>query len=404
MKNRKQGKRALWLLAAIAVMAGIIWTLWPRPLAVDTRRAQRGPLAATVSGDGRTRVKQLFVVASPVDGELERIALQAGDPVDPTTPIARIWPVASRPLDPRSRADALAAAEIARAAVSGAEATEKEAGVALTHADSERARDERLAAAGAIPSAEFEHQGHQTEIRRRALEAARALTREARAQLARANAIVATDRPRGPLPAAVVTAPMAGRILRVMRESAGPIAAGTPLVQVGDVGQLELVADLLSSDAAQVRAGAAARVTGWGGPPFDARVRKIEPAAFTKVSALGLEEQRVQVVLDLARPPPPELGHDYRVDVAIVVWEGVDVVRVPATALYRDGNEWAVFALEGGRARVRRVAIGPSDGEWTAIERGLASGDEVVAQPLDAIRDGTRVISIANRSTTTERN
>ena len=185
--------------------------------------------------------------------------------------------------------------------------------------------------------------------------------------------------------------PVTGRVLRVIRESGGPIAVGTPLVEVGDVSQLEVVADLLSSDAARVRIGAAARVTGWGGKTLAGRVRKIEPAAFTKVSALGLEEQRVHVVLDLAEPAPPELGHDYRVDVAIVVWEGKDVVRVPATALFRDADRWAVFVVEDGRAWSKLVEIGASDGTSTVVTNGLAEHTTVIAQPADAIKDGTRV-------------
>ena len=395
MNKRSHSGRWLWLAAAIAVVAAIAWALWPKPVEVETTRASRGPLAATVSGDGRTRVKQLYVVASPVDGELERIALQAGDPVELTTGVARIWPAASRPLDPRSRADATAAVDVARAAVTRAEALEHEATVAFEHADSQRVRTEKLAGAGVSGAAEAEHQGHETEIRRRAVEAARAATREARAQLARANAIVSSDEPRGSAPAATVNAPIPGRVLRVIRESAGPVAIGTPLVEVGDVSRLEIVADLLSSDAAKVRSGARAWVTGWGGKPLVAHVRKIEPAAFTKVSALGLEEQRVHVVLDLAEPPPPQLGHDYRIDVAIVVWESRDVVRVPATALLRDRDRWAVFVVEDGRARLAPVEIGASDGTWTAVTSGLAENAKVIVQPADTIRDGTRVTPLS---------
>ena len=391
MNKRKHVKRWLWLLAGFAAIAGIVWALWPRPVEVETTRAERGPLAATVRGEGRTQVTQLYVIASPVDGELERVALQTGDPIEPTTPIARIWPVASRPLDPRSRADAAAAADIARSAVTRAEAMEQEATVALAHAESERVRTEKLLAARAIAAAEAEHQGHETEIRRRALDAARAATREARGQLSRAVAMLSSDKPRGPAPAVTVSAPVAGRVLRVLRESAGPVAIGTPLVEVGDVSHLEVVADLLSSDAAKVRSGATARVTGWGGAPLAARVRKIEPAAFTKVSALGLEEKRVHVVLDPTDPVPPELGHDYRVDVAIVIWEGKDVIRVPATALFRDGERWAVFAVEEGRARLTPVEIGASDGTWTAVTRGLAEQATVIAQPADTIKAGARV-------------
>ena len=396
MKKPRHLTRWLWLLVALAALAGITWALWPKPVEVETVRADRGPLAATVSSvDGRTRVKQLYVVSSPVDGELERIALKAGDPVDMSTPVARIWPVASRPLDPRARADAMAAADIARAELARAQATEREAEVAVEHAESDRVRDEKLLASGAIPAAEAEHQGHQTEMRRRSLEAARAATAEARAQLSRAQSMLAADKPRGVTPASVVSSPIAGRVLHVVRESAGPVAIGTPLVEVGDVTQLEIYADLLSSDAAQVHGGATARVTGWGGKPITARVRKVEPAAFTKVSALGLEEQRVHVVLDLVEPPPAELGHDYRVDVAITTWEGKDVMRVPSTALFRSGERWAVFVLRDGRARLVAVEIGASDGTWTAVTSGLDAGAVVIAQPSDTIQDGTRVAPLA---------
>ncbi|BDG02409.1 hypothetical protein AMOR_14050 [Anaeromyxobacter oryzae] len=227
--------------------------------------------------------------------------------------------------------------------------------------------------------------------RRRALEAARAASGEAGAQLARALATLTTSERRGSAPAAIVISPVPGRILRVVRESAGPVAAGTPLVEVGDVSRLEVVADLLSSDAARVRVGATGRVTGWGGKPLAVRVRTIEPAAFTKVSALGLEEQRVHVVLDLAEQPPPELGHDYRVDVTVVVREDKDVLRVPATALFRDRDRWALFKLEGGRARLVPVEIGASDGEWTAVTNGLVEDATVITQPADSIVDGARV-------------
>lgn len=384
--------RWLWLAAAIAAVTGLVWGLWPRPVEVDVARVERGPLAATVrSIDGRTQVKQLYVVATPVAGTLDRITLRAGEAVAAGAPVARIWPGASTPLDPRSRAEALAVASSAQAAVAQAEATEQEASAALLHARSVLAEDQPLAASGAIPAAEAKHQVHETEIRQRAVDAAHAATREARAQLGRAQALLGPGKPGSAGPVTTVNSPVTGRILHVVRDSGGPVAAGAPLVEIGDVGELEVVADLLSSDAAQVRAGAPARVTGWGGPPLAARVRAIEPAAFTKVSALGLEEQRVHVVLDLDAPPPPALGHDYRVDVAIVVWQGRDVVRVPATALFRDGDRWAVFAVSGGRAHVTPVEIGASDGTWTAVTGGLAAGATVIAQPGDTIADGTRV-------------
>jgi HlyD family secretion protein len=227
-------------------------------------------------------------------------------------------------------------------------------------------------------------------MRRTALEAATAAAGQTRAELARALAVLGTsDDPGQPTS---VRSPVNGSVLRVVRESAGPVAAGTPLLEIGDVSRLEVEADLLSSDAAEVRPGASGSVTGWGGSTvLRARVRRIDPAAFTKVSALGLEEQRVHVVLDLAEPPPPGLGHDYRVDASVVVWEGQNVLRVPSTALFRTGDRWAVFRVEDSRARQAIVDLGATDGTSTVVVAGLRDGDEVITQPSDAIEDGTRV-------------
>lgn len=380
-----------WGVVAVLVLAGAAWALRPAPLELDLVLVSRGAVAEEVRGDGRTRVRQLYVVSTPVDGELERIGLRAGDPVEAGQPVARVWPAASRPLDPRARADARAAVEAARAAMAGAEAREEEARVALDHARSKLDQSRLLAAGGAIPAREGEHQEHEVVARGRALEAARAAARQARGQLARAFSAFGGGELRGRAPAATVVAPASGRALRILRESAGLVAAGTPLLEIGDVGQLEVVAELLSSDAAQVSAGAAARLTGWGGPELAARVRTVEPVAFTKISALGLEEQRVRVLLDLVDPPPPQLGHDYRVEAAMMVNEAKDVLRVPATALFRSGERWAVYVVERGRARAVTVEVGPSDGAWTAVRAGLGQDAMVIAQPSDTVQEGTAV-------------
>jgi HlyD family secretion protein len=397
MRRRHLLRRLVWSALVAAATFAVVWSLLPRPITVETVAVSRGALTATVAGEGRTRVKDLFVVSAPVDGQLERIALQAGDLVTAGQAIARIRPIDPRPLDARSRAEARAAVDVARAAVERAEATEQEARVAVDHVDSELARSQKLARTGAIPQAELEHAGHQSGIRRHAHVAASAAVRVARAELVRASAAITPATTPGDAPVSV-TAPSSGRILRVLRESAGPVAVGTPLVEIGDVSSLEIRADLLSSDATPVRAGAAASVTSWGGPrPLAARVRRIEPAAFTKISALGLEEQRVHVVLDFDDPLPPGLGHDYRIDLAIVAWSGSDVLRVPARALFRVGDRWAAFAIRDGRAHQVLVELGETDGTLTAITRGLAAGDVVIAQPTDAIADGIRVRGDAQR-------
>lgn len=390
MKRAGYVKKAIWATALCTVGAATVWTLRPQPIHVTTATVTRGPVTATVSGEGRTRVRDLFVVAAPVEGQLERVIAKPGDAISTSDVVASIRPAASRPLDPRTRAEAGAAAASAKAAVARAEAAEQEARVALEHVDTLLKTTRKLAESGSLPSEDLTHRGHEAEMRRRALEAATAAAVQARADVARAQAVLgaASDTSQPTL----VRPPAAGSILRVLRESAGPVAAGTPLVEVGDVTRLEVNADLLSSDAAGVRAGAAAKVTGWGGPqPLDARVRRIDPAAFTKVSALGLEEQRVHIVLDLAGAPPPGLGHDYRVDVATVVWEGKDVLRVSSTALFRSGDRWAVYRVADRRARRALVDVGASDGTATVVTSGLHEGDEVITQPSDAIEDGTRI-------------
>lgn len=391
MKKRRLVRHLIWVAIAATLTAVVVLMLRPRGIVVETATVGRGDVTAKVSAEARTRVRDLFVITAPVDGQLERLTVQPGDPVTAGTIVCRIQPVAPRPLDARTRAQASAALSAARAAVARAEAMARQAAVAVEHADSELARSRKLAASGVMASADAEHAGHESERRHRELESAQATILEAKAELARAAALLVPNRGPGD-PAVGVTAPVAGRILRVLRESAGPIAAGVPIVELGDPMRLEIAAELLSSDAASVRVGATAIITGWGGSrSLPARVRRAEPAAFTKISALGLEEQRVRVIIDLIEPPPVGLGHDFRVDVAITTWSGSDVLRVPSTALFRSGVQWAVFVVRDDVARVVEVELGPTDGEWTVVERGLGGGEQVIAHPSDLIREGVRV-------------
>lgn len=385
-------RRIAWGLSAVGA-AVLLWTVFrPQPTVVRTAVAVRGPLAATVTEDGKTRVKQLYIVASPVDGQLERLALQAGDPVRAGAIIARIWPVVPRPLDTRSRAEAAAAVTAARSGVTQAEATAREATAALTHAESQFETFSKLVKNGAMAPQEAEHAGHDVEAKRQALAAASAAVTVAQGELARAEALLATNAAADARPAAIVPSPIDGAILRVVRESAGPVTAGTPLVEVGDISTLEVVADFLTTDALAMPPGADAQLTDWGGDgAVPARVRRVDPAAFTKVSALGLEEQRVHVILDLVGPPPRGLGDDFRVSTSVVTWKGADVLTVPSTALFRSGDSWAVFTVRSGRAHLRVVRTGHFDSTRTVIEQGLDVGAVVIVQPSDAVRDGSRV-------------
>jgi HlyD family secretion protein len=385
-------KQSLSLAAGFGVIALVVLALRPSAHPVATAQVTRGPLASTISAEGRSRIRDVYVVTSPVDGTLERIGFNAGDSIASGAIVARLRPIASRPLDERSRAGAVAAVASARAALDQAEARQAEAVAAALHADSVVATSRRLLKSNAVPAKTVEHEGHEAEIQHRAADAARATTELARSELARVRTqlLSASDASLGPT--VLVRAPAAGRILRVLRESAGPISTGTPLIELGNVTTLEVTVDLLTADAASVHPGAAATIRDWGeARPIAARVRRVDPAAFTKVSALGLEEQRVRVVLDLAELTPPALGHDFRVTVAIVVWTGQGVLAIPSTALFRSGDRWAVFTVEKGRARVRQVTPGPSDETRTVITAGVREGEQVIAQPSDAINDGTRV-------------
>ncbi|HET7542367.1 MAG TPA: HlyD family efflux transporter periplasmic adaptor subunit [Polyangiaceae bacterium] len=384
-------RRSIWAAIGLAVIALLVRALRPEPLLVEVAAVTRGTVRSIVSSEGRTRVKALYTVTAPVDGELDRIVFDPGAELNAESVVARIRPIAPRPLDARSRAEAAAAVVAAREGLARAEAAEREAEVGVEHVQSQFARTQKLAESGSTPQADVEHGGHQVLMAQRGLEAAQALVRQARADLARATAVIAPLSENGAVAVVEVKSPVKGQVLRVLRESGGPVATGTPLVEMGDVRDAEIVADLLSSDAALVRPGALATVSGWGGAPLSAMVRRVDPAGFTKVSALGLEEQRVRTVLDLKEPPPQGLGHDYRVDVAIAVWEGKDVLRLPSTALFRSADKWATFAIRDGRARLIQVETGPSDETSTVITRGLAAGEKVILQPSDAIQDGTRV-------------
>lgn len=388
----KAVRRGFGAVTLLLVAGAVMWALRPAPAAVETTVATRGPLTASVIAEGRTQVKDLYLVAAPVDGDLERIAVEPGEVIGPGTSLARIWPVTPRPLDARSRAEGDAVVAAARASVTVAEAAEKEAAGALVHAESQLATTRSLVSGSAAARNDLEHATHEADIRREALAAARAAVGAARADLRRAEAVVATSVQRPGRSATVVLSPVSGRVLRVLRESAGPLGAGTPLVEIGDTTLVEVAADLLTADAMKVRPGAAATVRDWGGTaPIAATVRRVDPAAFTKVSALGLEEQRVPVVLDLIGTPPAGLGHDFRVTVSIAVWEGKDVLTVPSTALFRSADHWEVFAIRDGRARTVPVTPGLSDEMRTVIEQGLSEGDVIVIQPSDLLSDGVRV-------------
>ena len=383
-------RRLAWAAAALALLALVLWTMRPVPLEVETARVARGPLRVTVDEDGVTRVHDRYVIAAPVAGRLLRVALEEGDAVAPGEVVARI---AAAPLDARTL-------EEARARVAAAEATEREAGAALAQLrvglaqarrDARRVRTRERA--GAVSEHDAELAETEAEVRSRAVAAAEARVRAAAAD-ARAARAALSDADAGRVAGATVTpvrSPVRGRVLRVAQESESPVVPGTALVELGDAAALEVLVDVLSTDAVAIRPGMPMVIEEWGGSgPLRGRVRTVSPAAFTKVSALGVEEQRVNVVGDLLEPPAG-LGTGYRVEARIVTWEAADVLKVPVSSLFRSGDGWGVFVVEAGRARLRTVTVGHRGEAEAEVLGGLRAGEAVVLYPSDKVGDGVRV-------------
>jgi HlyD family secretion protein len=387
-------------LAGLAVAgAAIWWALKPQAVPVDMAEVARGPLEVTVSDDGKTRIIDVYTVSAPVAGTVQRTPGSAGDRVVAgETTVAMIRPAAPAFLDARTRREAQAALAAAEAAVRLAEAQAVEAQAELDLAMSEQRRVGELARRNVVSERIFDeaNAGVRRAEARRGIAAATLEMRQREMESAQARLIGPEDgsaAPNGDC-CVVVTAPVDGEVLTIHHESEAVVAAGTPLVEIGDPARLEVVAELLSADAVRVSQGADARIEGWGGTPLQARVRRIEPSGFTKVSTLGIEEQRVRVILDLPGPAEerPGLGHGYRVNVAIVVERHDDVLMAPLGALFRQGTEWAVFTVgEDGRAALRRIRIGARDARHALVEDGLAEGERVILHPSDRVADGVAV-------------
>jgi HlyD family secretion protein len=392
----KARRRSLVLaLAAAGGLAGLVWLLRPAPVRVELGGVDRGPLEITVDEEGRTRVRNRYVIAAPVAGGLERITLDEGDAVAAGDVVAR---VSSAPLDPRTTAQAEARldAAISLRGEARARVGQAKAGLAQAQRDLQRART--LAAAGTVSDQELEQAELAHESRVEELHGAREAEDAAAHEVQAAQAVLlaaggsAPEARAGARNAFVeVRAPAAGHVLRVFEESQRVVAVGTPLLEVGDPSDLEIVVDVLSADAVKIRPGAEMRLVAWGGEgALRARVRRVEPSGFTKLSALGVEEQRVNVIGDFV-DAPGALGDGYRLEARIVVWRSDDVLRVPASALFRRGEDWHVFGVEDGRARLRAVEVGQRGVEAAEVVSGIEPGAGVVLHPTDRVADGVRV-------------
>lgn len=391
--------RLRWIvgLSLVGFVAAIAWWLRPEPLALDLAVAVRGPLRQSLHAEGKTRVRDRYVVAAPVTGRLDRTHVRVGDSVVAGAVLASLAPT---PLDLRSRRQAEAQVAALEDACRSATAQVRAAAAALEQARRERLRADSLAAGGHIAAAGREAAQLQETTRARELEGAEARAETAEHDLERARAaLAAAGVEQGGGPRTVLRAPVAGRVLLLLEESDRVILAGTPVLELGDVSRLEIVSDLLTTEAVLVRPGDTVLVEGWGGDSaLLARVRRVEPSGFTKVSALGVEEQRVNMVADLDRVPP-ELGDRFRVEVRIVLWGAADVLTIPESALVRDGEGWVVYQVVDGRLQRQPVTVGHVGGFAVEIRSGLEPGDVVVRHPGAGVVEGVRVRAAGGAAT-----
>lgn len=439
-RRTRRWRRWLYVLGGVGVAGLVVYAFRPQPIAVDLATVERGELQVTVSAEGQTRVRDRYVVAAPVDGKLQRIDLAEGDAVAAGDIVAQLDPL---PLTSqveaaqarrraaqaqlagvdtqRPKPEALRQAETriraAQAQMAQAQAQVSEAEAALNQAERDRDRAATLYAQGAIPRQDLEVQELQVTQRQQALATARQQVAVAQADIraAQANLDVLTAEQQDPdyledvyradiaaidaelasladdARRTTITAPAAGQVLTILEPSARFVAAGTPLLSVGNPDGLELVIDILSTDAVRVSPGDPIEIDRWGGDEtLEATVRQVEPSAFTEVSALGVDEQRVNVIADFVNPTVP-LGDGFRVDAHIVVWQSDDVLTVPISALFRCDTDWCTFVDEDGRAQRRQVAVGPRSDFAAVVETGLVEGEQVVLYPGDQIEAGVRI-------------
>jgi HlyD family secretion protein len=385
-------KRAIrW--GVVLILAGLgIWAVvlsWRAdPVVVETALAARGPMSVEIESDGRTRVRNRFVVSAPVSGVLSRIRLQPGDLVERQGAIATLRPA---PAEPRSLLQDLARLESTKAAKRAAEARVEQTYVELNFARSELQRIELLVREGIAAQRQLDEARATVARNDKALRAAMSEAEAAASDVATVEAALAATPEETSAAAVVVRAPVAGRVLRLLEQSERVVAAGTPLVELANINSIEIVTDVLSSDAVNIEPGARMIIDQWGGEgTLEGQVRTIEPAAFTKLSALGVEEQRVNVIGDL-RLPNPALGDGYRVEVRIVLWESRNILKVPVTALFRSAEDWTVFVVENGRAVLRRLTIGHRNTAEAEVLTGVAEGERVVIHPSDQLSEGVAV-------------
>ncbi|MDH3318290.1 MAG: efflux RND transporter periplasmic adaptor subunit [Betaproteobacteria bacterium] len=391
MKTRNQ---ILLSVAVLAVAALVAWALRPQPIAVETAAVARGPFEQTIVDDGKTRVRERYVIAAPLAGRVARIRLEPGDPVRLDQVVALLAPTAPAFLDARTARELQERIGAAQAQVARARAETLKVLAQRDQARADLERQATLAAGGFVSPTAREQAALALRTAERSVDAARFAEDAAGHDLAQARAALTRYKSGDPTAKWEVTSPVNGSVLKVVQKSESPVALGAPLLEVADARSLEAVVDVLSQDAVAIRPGMAARVElGQGVAPLPALVRLVEPAAFTKVSALGVEEQRVNVILDFAGPLDQvwTIGDAFRVEAHIVTYRIEDAVKVPVGALFPEGDGWAVFVVQDDTAAKRAVKVPRRNGVEAMVEDGLKPGERVIVYPSDALRDGSTI-------------
>ena len=390
--------RGLFAILAAVLVVGLLAVLFaPDPIAVEIAVAKRGPMVVTVSSEGKTRVKEQYDVNAPIAGRLLRVGLKAGDNVVAgKTVIGTIEPPQPQFHDSRSNAELEAKVRASEAGRALAMADLERAKADFKFAQREQERNQELSKIGAVPDRILQQSDRDAKMREAAVTVAESAVNQriSELELAKASLGAPTDI-EGPLtaPSLEVRAPVSGRVLNVLKESESIVAPGMPIIQLGDVTKLEVMLEMLSEDAVKVREGASATLEGWGGKELTARVRRVEPSGFTKISALGIEEQRVRVLLDFIGPPETwqVLGNGYRVNAKIVIWNGDNIVKVPMGSLFRDGNRWACYVVSENSAHLTHLEIGHFTDAEAEVLDGLVEGASVILHPSDRISNGIPV-------------
>lgn len=391
-------RRKLFIIVIIAaVVLATVYGFIPEAEDVDLVDVSRGPLSVTIEEEGRTRLKERFVVSAPTAGYLKRIIAKAGDPVRKGETIAVLEPMPSQALDPRSRAETEALVSSAQAAFEAAQEKERAAAADAEYLEKKLKRFANLHSKGYVAKDQLDQTMSEFNKAQAVRNSAKAAADAARFELERAKTTLQnfwTNKRAGNNSVVYITSPEDGVIFKIHRESEGAAGAGEPIMDIGNQKNIEVITEVLSSDAVKIKKGTSVLFKRWGrDEPLSGMVRIVEPAGFTKISSLGVEEQRVYVIADITSPPEiwRSLGDGYRLESHFIVWDGKDVLQVPASSIFRSGEKWAVFVNDKGRARLRIVEVGQRNGLTAEIISGIKTDDKVIAHPGDSINDGTRI-------------